>query len=739
MRSSVGEAFWVDLETGYDWFLVILFLIPTTLLNLYATAKAVNILRALISTRFFTDEPKEGGVVPRGEEPMVTIQISCFNEGNVIEDTINAACEVDWPKDKLCVQICDDSTDESVMIIDAVIERWRQRGVMCERLVRPTRRGDGQQKDGCLAVHIDKIQGDFVAMFDADHRCEHQFLRRCIPQFYDMEGNVQPQVGLVQCPWAYTNIHTNLLTEYDALSLDTAFVLEQTGRAEFALGIFSFNGTGGVWRKDAIRAGGGWSWETIAEDFDLSYEERMAQYEFVYLRDLPQPLELPSGIRAHVQQKFRWTTGFFQVARKTLWRIIRNPSTPMWLKSEVFFQFTGAAAFSLALLVVLLVPILSNRNLFSLFLATYTVAPSLVPLFGGLCTIFGKVSGSDGQYRSVSSRLCRCFFIPTLYTFALGMMVFETFAMFEGLTSDDVNIGRGCKEGASKRVDHDEEESRSDMSSTTTDDIEMNASSRSTRTRASTSSQKSSATRHNKGSNCETQACCFPKLNKKAQKFKRNLTKGLSGLVAACYLSIWCAYLYVDKARDREPNHYPSAIMVFFLPLPAIGLFCVHGMFVWALLRSKCKRRMRKRAYAKLRDTGEGKQRKKTPEVFHLSDGRDGPGFTSSERALSPHTFNESHQNGHLSPTPSRCSKSSGKWSKSTRSSKSSRAGLQGHTSFRGLLGKSSASATSSECSFVNGISARRPQYVLVPDRNGMQDGGILPYGDLADGEIVIL
>lgn len=628
---EIKEIFWTNLEKGGDWLLVLLFFTLTTILDLYAIAKAVNIVRAAVATRLFTDKPKQGGQILPGHEPMVTIQISCFNEGNVIEDTINAACDVDWPKDKLCVQICDDSNDETVNIIESVCRRWQEKGVSCQRLIRPDRVG---YKAGCLHYHTDKIQGDFVGMFDADHRCENQFLRRCVPHFFDEDGNSKPRVGLVQCPWAYYNTHTNILTEYDALSLDTAFVIEQTARSEF-LGIFSFNGTGGIWRKDAIQAGGGWSWETITEDLDLSYMAYMAGYEFVYLRDLPQQLELPSGIRAHVQQKFRWTKGFFQVARKTLGRILRDPKTPVRIKFEVFFQYTGALAYSLTLVVVIIAPILSHRDLFSPFLIGFTVSPALVPLFSGTLTIFGKYSGSSNQYKSFGSRCKRLLFLPTLYAFALGMMVFETYAIYEGLTSDDATFVRTPKEGTpvagDAKLDYrdDEDECRNDEEFKEGETIGCQREGDIEQCTPPPERSDEQPSRTISRWNCEqwllmisrfpAMPRCLPKLSKKGQKFKTNFTNGMIGLLLGFYLCSWCIYLFNQKRRKEGlGSDITGTMMIFFLPLPSFGLFYVHGCFLYHLLSMRIKNILKKRNERKVKQKTLGRFHRNTVEEKSL-------------------------------------------------------------------------------------------------------------------------
>jgi len=240
--SNPRDFLWTDLDSLGQWIVVGIYYFGTFVLNLYSLVRLNNIVRAIWATRFFRAKPKAGGVIPEGEEPVVTLQICCYNERNVITNTINAACAVDWPRSKLFVQVLDDSTDESIEVIEQTCAKLRELGFNCQRLSRADRIG---YKAGNLQAHFDEIQGDFVGLFDSDHMCEGDFLRRCMPHFFDAKGNQKRKVGLVQCPWGYYNIHTNLLTEYDSLNLDTAFVIEQTAREAF-VGAFGFNGTGHV-------------------------------------------------------------------------------------------------------------------------------------------------------------------------------------------------------------------------------------------------------------------------------------------------------------------------------------------------------------------------------------------------------------------------------------------------------------------------------------------------------------
>eukprot|EP00957_Ditylum_brightwellii_P142819 10881872-Ditylum_brightwellii.AAC.1 len=218
-----------DNEDPLHPYLVSLYLSCLLITWLYSLSRWKNLIYAVTSTKFFTDKPgSKGGKIYPGSEPHVTIQICTFNEGDVIEKTIDSACSVDWPGDKLTVQVLDDSTDEvSKSAIASRIDFWCSKGINALHMTRSNRIG---YKAGCLHHHFNSVTGKEIE-----------------------------NIGLVQAPWGYYNIHQNLLTEVDSLVLDIQHVIEQTGRAA-AYNTFSFNGTGGIWRKSAVTAGGGWSW-----------------------------------------------------------------------------------------------------------------------------------------------------------------------------------------------------------------------------------------------------------------------------------------------------------------------------------------------------------------------------------------------------------------------------------------------------------------------------------------------
>lgn len=249
--------FFSDINDPRDILLVFLYALPVALGWFYAISRWRNLIASVLAhLNPAKKSNSEKGRLP-DDLPHVTIQIATYNEEEVVVKTIESACTIDWPKDKLTVQVLDDSTTKSsIAYVSDQVLRFRENGIVIEHRSRPTRIG---YKAGNLAHHFDSISGDYVLQLDADHRVDSDFLKNAMPYFFDENGVVKPQIGLVQAPWGFYNTHHSLLTAIDALSLDTHHVVEQTGRSEL-YGVFSFNGTGGIWRKDAIKDGGGWTW-----------------------------------------------------------------------------------------------------------------------------------------------------------------------------------------------------------------------------------------------------------------------------------------------------------------------------------------------------------------------------------------------------------------------------------------------------------------------------------------------
>lgn len=267
---------------------------------------------------------------PSNYRPYVTVQAPMFNEKFVAKRIIDALVALDYPKDKLQIQVIDDSTDDSVAIIGQEVAYYKALGYNIQHLHRTNRQG---YKAGALAEAMPHVSGEFIAIFDADFIPQPDFLLKAIPNFED------PKVGVVQSRWTYLNRSSNLLTRVQGVMLDAHFGVEQVARFETDA-IFNFNGTAGIWRKDAITDAGGWLADTLTEDIDLSYRAQMAGWKFIYLRDLESPSEIPTDMGSFKVQQHRWAKGAIQVMKKLL-RPVWKSSLSLHAKIEATFHLTG--------------------------------------------------------------------------------------------------------------------------------------------------------------------------------------------------------------------------------------------------------------------------------------------------------------------------------------------------------------------------------------------------------------
>ncbi|MCA9493397.1 MAG: glycosyltransferase, partial [Myxococcales bacterium] len=233
------------------------------------------------------------------EWPVVTVQLPVFNERYVVERLIRAVAALDWPRDRLEIQVLDDSTDDTTELSARLVDELRAQGHDIQLVHRTDRTGF---KAGALAAGLAVAKGDLVAVFDADFVPTPDFLRRLVPWFAD------PGVGMVQARWGHLNAEQDWLTAAQATLLDGHFVIEHTARNASGRW-FNFNGTAGIWRRQAIVDGGGWQHDTLTEDLDLSYRSQLAGWRFLYLPEVVAPAELPPDMRAFKAQQHRWAKG----------------------------------------------------------------------------------------------------------------------------------------------------------------------------------------------------------------------------------------------------------------------------------------------------------------------------------------------------------------------------------------------------------------------------------------------
>src|SRR2546423_1028045 len=276
--------------------------------------------------------------------PRVTIQLPMYNEDVVAQRIINATCLIDYPLDRLEIQVLDDSTDHSADIAKAACDEWAAKGYPIKYLHRENRVG---YKAGALAEGMKTSTGDFIAIFDADFIPPKDILQNVVHYFTD------DKIGMVQVRWDHLNRDASLLTKSQAIFLDGHFVIEHTARNRSGR-FMHFNGTAGVWRRSCIVDGGGWQHDTLTEDLDLSYRCQMKGWQFVYLPQYAAPAELPPEMIAFKQQAHRWTKGSMETAIKLLPRILRSRQLPMRIKTEAFFHLTCTIVYPMMVLLTIM-------------------------------------------------------------------------------------------------------------------------------------------------------------------------------------------------------------------------------------------------------------------------------------------------------------------------------------------------------------------------------------------------
>ena len=353
--------------------------------------------------------------IAEGDWPSVIVQLPVFNERYVVERLIDSAAALDYPRDRLIIQVLDDSTDDTTEIAAARAALHRDAGIDVRVLHRDDRRG---YKAGALAWGLGQVNGEFVAVFDADFRPRPDFLRRTNAALI-----ARPDVGMVQTRWSHLNDEYSYLTHVQSLALDGHFVVEQTARNRSGL-LINFNGSGGVWRRACIDDAGGWQADTMTEDMDLSYRAQLAGWHTLYLPDVDAPAELPAQMEAFKRQQARWAQGSMQCLRKLSPLILRS-DLAWYQKLMALVHISGYLSQPLIVLLLLtLLPILWVREATPSFLVALAVASVGPPLLYAVAQV--------ALYRDWKRRFA---YLPALLAVGAGMTWSTTRAVWQGLTS----------------------------------------------------------------------------------------------------------------------------------------------------------------------------------------------------------------------------------------------------------------------------------------------------------------
>jgi len=401
--------------------IIIIYSTALILIFMYALAQ-LNLLFNYLSAQRKQDNSPKFDLSNSNEIPLVTIQLPVYNELYVMERLLENISKIDYPKNKLEIQVLDDSTDESFQTTAKHIKQLQQTGLDINQIVRNDRKNF---KAGALKEGLKVAKGEFIAIFDADFLPKKDWLKRTIPFFKDTE------VGVVQTRWGHINRDYSVLTKIQAFALDAHFSLEQVGRNSKGHFI-NFNGTAGVWRKECILDAGNWEGDTLTEDLDLSYRAQLKNWKFKYLEDVETPAELPVVISAARSQQFRWNKGGAENFRKMLWKVLKNQNISAKTKIHGLLHLLNSTMFLNVLIVaVLSIPMLYIKNEYAhlkmyFYVMSFFIISTLI-FFICYWFMYKKTYGS-----SLKSFVQYMVMFITFFSIAMGFSLHNSIAVIEG-------------------------------------------------------------------------------------------------------------------------------------------------------------------------------------------------------------------------------------------------------------------------------------------------------------------
>jgi len=412
---------------AFDTALLIPYFIVLILLASYGAHRYVLVY-------LYYKNKKNRTVEPSGyfaDLPRITVQLPIFNEQFVVERLLEAICRLNYPLDKLDIQVLDDSTDETVAVARGLVNHYATKGFPVSYHHRSNRQGF---KAGALAEGLNTARGEFVAIFDADFVPPDDFLLKVIHHFTD------PKIGMVQTRWTHINRNYSFLTEVEAILLDGHFVLEHSGRARSNV-FFNFNGTAGIWRRRAIDESGGWQHDTLTEDTDLSYRAQLKGWKFIYLQDVECPAELPVEMTAFKTQQARWAKGLIQTSKKILPQVLKSDQR-FHVKLEAWYHLTANLSYPLMIVLsVLLLPAMIIRFYQGWFQMLYIDLP-----------LFMASTFSISSFYLVSQRELfpgkwyrALLYLPFLMALGIGLTITNTRAVLEALLGKKTDFARTPK------------------------------------------------------------------------------------------------------------------------------------------------------------------------------------------------------------------------------------------------------------------------------------------------------
>lgn len=400
------------------WFLIGVYGVAMLFIFVYSMIQ-INLVWNYLTKRKTSHEIS----LSQEEYPHITIQLPIYNELYVVERLIKSISELDYPSEKLEIQLLDDSNDETTSISQKAIDALGERGKVFKLIRRPDRVGF---KAGALKYGLSICKSEFIAIFDADFLPKKDFLLKMVPYLVK-----NPRLGVVQSRWTHINKDYSLLTKLQSFGLDAHFVVEQGGRNS-ANHFINFNGTAGIWRKECIEDAGNWEADTLTEDLDLSYRAQLKGWEFKYLEEVESPAELPATMNALKSQQFRWTKGAAETAVKNLKNVLKG-KLKFSTKVHSSFHLLNSVIFLCVLLTsILSVPLLIFKNELTTFDTVFKIASVFLVSLISL-GIFYWTSYFKLEKMSIKSILEFFFTFPVFLSISMGLALHNSMAVLEGL------------------------------------------------------------------------------------------------------------------------------------------------------------------------------------------------------------------------------------------------------------------------------------------------------------------
>ncbi|MDB2462786.1 glycosyltransferase family 2 protein [Algibacter sp.] len=422
---------------------IVIYTISLLLIFMYALAQ-LNLLFNYLSSKKIKDTCPKLDLSNPNETPYVTIQLPVYNEMYVMERLLDNIAEIDYPKDKLEIQVLDDSTDETVETTLAQIKKLHATGLDIKHITRVDRKGF---KAGALKEGLESAKGEIIAIFDSDFLPKADWLKRTVPYFKDKA------IGVVQTRWGHINRNYSILTRIQAFALDAHFTLEQVGRNSKGHFI-NFNGTAGLWRKACIIDAGNWEGDTLTEDLDLSYRAQLKNWKFKYLENVETPAELPIVISAARSQQFRWNKGGAENFKKMLGRVVKSKNISAKTKVHGLLHLLNSTMFLNVLIVgVLSIPMLYIKNEYAhlrpyFYVMSFFVMSTIIFF---ICYWFMYKNIYGGGFKNFI-RYIGMFFV--FFSIAMGFSLHNSIAVLEGHLGKKSEFVRTPKFNISKYKDN---------------------------------------------------------------------------------------------------------------------------------------------------------------------------------------------------------------------------------------------------------------------------------------------